>query len=285
MKYSGLVLLLVVGLIQVSCDKGVKTITTESGMALNFYEKGEVTGFTDGDIVILNLKIETEDGRIIIDSEADGDPKPIMYNAEQWAKEGLFYEALSECGLGDSLTFQVSANDFFLKTFRSPVPDSIEGASNLKMTVGIQNAMNMEDYNGMMAERQTNIESNTIEEFLAENNMVAQKTESGLRYVITQEGTGEKPQSGDMVQVHYRGTLLDDTEFDSSIGKDPLEFALGVGRVIKGWDEGIALLNVGSKATLVIPSALGYGPRGAGGRIPPNAILKFEVELVGVNNN
>jgi peptidylprolyl isomerase len=106
-------------------------------------------------------------------------------------------------------------------------------------------------------------------------------TESGLQYVITEEGAGDAPQTGDMVTVHYTGTLEDGTKFDSSYDRgDPIQFILGQGQVIPGWDEGIALLKVGGKAKLVIPPELAYGDRGAGGVIPPNATLKFDVELV-----
>ena len=100
-------------------------------------------------------------------------------------------------------------------------------------------------------------------------------------YKIEAEGAGDKPEKGQTVSVHYKGSLLDGTVFDSSFKRNqPIDFALGVGQVIPGWDEGIALLNKGAKATLIIPSDLAYGASGAGGVIPPNATLKFEVELV-----
>ena len=109
----------------------------------------------------------------------------------------------------------------------------------------------------------------------------AEETGSGLYYIIEKEGKGPKPEAGQTVAVHYTGYLMNGTKFDSSHDrKEPIEFPLGQGKVIPGWDEGIALLNVGSKAKLLIPPALAYGARGAGGVIPPNATLMFEVELV-----
>jgi peptidyl-prolyl cis-trans isomerase A (cyclophilin A) len=108
------------------------------------------------------------------------------------------------------------------------------------------------------------------------------ETASGLRYQIIQKGTGAKAEKGQQVSVHYQGALIDGTVFDSSYKrKEPIEFQLGIGQVISGWDEGLQLLNVGDKARFVIPSDLAYGSAGAGGVIPPDAILVFDVELVG----
>lgn len=107
------------------------------------------------------------------------------------------------------------------------------------------------------------------------------KTASGLDIEILEKGDGPKPSVGDTVHVHYTGTLENGTKFDSSHDRgQPIAFPLGQGRVIKGWDEGIALLNKGAKARLTIPPELGYGAQGAGGVIPPNTTLIFEVELV-----
>ncbi len=109
------------------------------------------------------------------------------------------------------------------------------------------------------------------------------KTESGLRYKMIQKGSGKKAEKGKTVSVHYSGSLENGKVFDSSYTrKKPIEFPLGMGNVIEGWDEGIALLQVGDKARFVIPSHLGYGSRGAGGVIPPNATLIFDVELMDV---
>ena len=112
-------------------------------------------------------------------------------------------------------------------------------------------------------------------------------TSSGLQMIDTKAGTGASPRSGQTVVVHYTGWLYENgkkgAKFDSSVDRnEAFEFPIGQGRVIKGWDEGVASMKIGGKRTLIIPPALGYGARGAGGAIPPNATLMFDVELLGM---
>ena len=110
-------------------------------------------------------------------------------------------------------------------------------------------------------------------------------TDSGLQYVVIEEGDGASPQTGQRVFVHYVGTLEDGTKFDSSRDRGrPFDFTIGQGQVIKGWDEGVGMMKVGDRRKLIIPPELGYGARGAGGVIPPNATLIFDVELLRIGS-
>lgn len=124
-------------------------------------------------------------------------------------------------------------------------------------------------------------------EAAAQNNGKAMTTASGLKIIDTQVGTGASPKTGQICVMHYTGWLYENgkkgAKFDSSVDRgQPFQFRIGVGMVIKGWDEGVSTMKVGGKRTLIIPSELGYGSRGAGGVIPPNATLLFEVELLDV---
>ncbi len=134
-------------------------------------------------------------------------------------------------------------------------------------------------------EEKIKAETLAMEAILKEKYGNAQTTGSGLKIMMEKEGTGAQPKAGDMVSVHYSGTLLNGTKFDSSYDRgQPISLPIGVGQVIKGWDEGIMMLKEGGKAKLIIPPHLGYGNQGAGGVIPPNAWLVFDVELVKVGN-
>ena len=137
-----------------------------------------------------------------------------------------------------------------------------------------------EDFNKSKADRIKKEKENELK-ILKDLSKGFSKTSSGLLYKFEKENNSHKPSNGNKVKVHYKGMLLDGTVFDSSFKRNqPIEFTLGVGQVIKGWDEGISLLGIGDKASFIIPSDLAYGSSGAGGVIPPNATLVFEVELI-----
>lgn len=124
----------------------------------------------------------------------------------------------------------------------------------------------------------------TPSNIMSDDDNKAVTTDSGLKYEVLKAGDGATPKTGQTVVVHYTGTLEDGTKFDSSRDRgQPFSFKLGVGQVIKGWDEGLSTMKVGDRRKLTIPPELGYGARGAGGVIPPNATLIFDVELLKIS--
>ena len=142
-------------------------------------------------------------------------------------------------------------------------------------------------YTGFAQDQKTK-DDQLLKEYFAKKKIKATKTPSGLYYVITKKGSGENAKKGQNVSMNYYGKFLDGKKFDGNVDENfkstraPLQFTLGVGQVIPGWDEGIQLLNPGTRATLYIPSAIGYGPGGRG-PIPPNTVMVFDVELLSVN--
>ena len=164
--------------------------------------------------------------------------------------------------------------------------DSIESIEIIKIGKQAEDWDSLKVFNDFFKERKKIIaEKNKLEkEKLIKISKGFNKTESGLLYKIINKNNKESPKTGDTVKVHYKGKLLDDTVFDSSYKRQqPIDFVLGQGQVIPGWDEGVSILKVGDKARFVIPSNLAYGSRGAGGVIPPDAILIFDVELLAVS--
>ncbi|WP_322549503.1 peptidylprolyl isomerase [Flavobacterium psychraquaticum] len=171
------------------------------------------------------------------------------------------------------------------------VVDAVEGSDALNSIEIIRVGEEAKNWNAVEAfitftgsrEKRLAEQKKTAEDALEKLAAGFQKTDSGLRYQIIQKGNGKQAEKGKMVSVHYQGALENGEVFDSSYKrKQPIDFKLGAGQVIEGWDEGIALLQVGDKARFVIPAYLGYGSRGAGGVIPADATLVFDVELMDV---
>ncbi|TPE45035.1 peptidylprolyl isomerase [Pontibacter mangrovi] len=216
--------------------------------------------------------------------------------------KGGLENAFMMLSAGDSGVFKLNADTLFNKTFGQPLPPFVKPGSELTFRIKAERVMNqaeaetyqqelMQKYmeeSKVRAKKQTKVDDEKIQEYIKEQNLEnVQKTESGVYYVVTEQGKGQKPAPGDEVAVHYKGTHLNGKEFDSSYnnpmsGGEPIRFPLGQGRVIQGWDDAIAELNEGSKAILLIPSPLAYGEQERGPEMPANSILRFDVELVDV---
>ena len=297
MKKLGFVVL---ALTMMAC--GGNTFQTEGGTTVTYLRKGNGETPVDSLVSMFRIKYSTEDGKVLMDAE---EPMPLKLDPNNIENQGELMACLTNLTTGDSVKFDLIASELFEKTFRAPLPDSIAPDSKIQFEITYVDQLTEDGYFEMVAAKaeaaaakQVIIDTEIIDNYLTENNIEAQGTESGLRYVITEEGSGPKPEHGQLVSVDYTGWVLNGAYFDSSnpeIAKEkglynerrpygPYQFALGTGPVIKGWHEAIALLNKGSKARIYLPSTLGYGNRDHSAVIRANSILVFDVELVEIGN-
>ncbi len=267
---------------------------SETGLAYKFHKKGDgkITP-KEGDIMSMVIVYKNSKDSVIFDSRKQG--QPIMVPLQKPSFKGGIEEGFAMMSVGDSASFVVNADSFFVKTFKMETPKFVEKGSGIFFDLKLEKVTTKAEFEKeqqtnqakQMAEMESrkNAESSEMEKYIADNKVTAKPTASGLVYVEEVKGKGAKAEKGKTVSVHYTGTLLDGTKFDSSFDhpdKAPIEFKLGEGAVIPGWDEGISLMQVGGKAKFIIPSSLAYGPSGQGPVIPPYSTLIFDVELVNV---
>ncbi|OKL38943.1 FKBP-type peptidyl-prolyl cis-trans isomerase [Pontibacter flavimaris] len=272
-----------------------------------YENKGKVapedsTGAKIGEFVAFHWQMVNSEDSIFVDTREQVPGLPRIIPVMEPTMKGGLENAFMMLSAGDSGVFKLNADTLFAKTFGQPLPAFVKPGSEITFRIKAERVMNqaeaetyqqelMQRYmeeSKVRAEKQIKVDDEAIQKYLKEQNLEnAQKTESGVYYVVTEQGKGEKPVAGDVVAVHYKGTRLDGKEFDSSYnnpmsGGEPIRFPLGQGRVIQGWDDAIAELNKGSKAILLIPSPLAYGEQAPSADIPANSILRFDVELVDV---
>ena len=267
-----------------SCTNNVKEL--ENGVSLKYFKNGSGDFVEDGEIIMFNLLYYDNEGNEQFRSQPN---EPVLQQKDSLWENIPFLNVISTLKEGDSVFFQLSLDQFLGFIPGANYPDSL-GSELMSFYAGIEDIMTREEFENYQKEQyekmkmnddqQLSIDLELIDNYLKENNIEAIKTESGLRYVVQEEGEGRNAAPGDNVSVHYTGMLLNGEVFDSSLERQPLSFTLGQGMVIQGWDEGISYFNKNAKGTIYIPSYLGYGARGAGGAIPPNAVLVFEIELI-----
>ena len=271
-----------------ACKNEEKFQASDDGFQYKFVRTGEGDTLKEGDVIFYNIKYTTETDSLLFESKP-GEPTPVPYTPQYWEHLGPLYKAFKLIKKGDSIIIKIPTKSLFEESFKTQVPPGINADGEIIFYIGAEKVMSQEELQAEAMERmeaQKGKDEEIIEGYLKEKGLTAKKTGSGLRYIIEKEGAGPNPEPGDIVTVHYTGMLLDGTKFDSSLDSNkPLTFAIGRGQVIRGWDEGIALLKKGGKGKLIIPSSLAYGERGAGGVIPPNSVLIFDVELVDLKKN
>lgn len=289
------------------CDNQ-RTATTSDGIEYKYINEGSDKP-NPGDYVLYHFTAVNENDSTFINSYDQDFPAYLQYDTAAQTQSGID-EIFLGLKKGDSILVNTTAEKMF---GGFGVPPFLRNEEVISLRIGVVDVLNEEsfqDYFNTLAEkqqekqaqvakRQTTEDIQIIEKYVAENNLDAKRTESGLFYVIEKEGSGQEVNQGDMVSVHYTGYVLDGTVFDTSResvakanntfqegrqgGYVPIEFEVGMGRVIQGWDEGLQLLRKGSIAKLIIPSPLAYGDRQASEVITANSVLVFDVEVTDVN--
>jgi FKBP-type peptidyl-prolyl cis-trans isomerase FkpA len=239
----------------------------------------------DGDVIILDMRYETSDGKVLFDSKKTN--RAYMRTIKPPTHPGGSIEdALNMMKVGDSASFKINAGDFFKFSLKqNALPANVNNTDDLIFHIRMKEILKKENYSTQLDKLYHSSEAKEmelLESYLKRTNVTSEPTESGLYYIMLEKGTGKKAEKGKIVSVHYTGSLISGKVFDSSIGKNPIEFQLGSRRVIPGWEEGIAMMQEGEKARLIIPSKLAYGERGAGKDILPYSTLVFDVELIQV---
>lgn len=275
-------------------EKSYPGYENKNGLCYRFFTQNEGETPQIGDVAEVVITCVVNDTMTII---------PLMPNLlmmQQPMFSGDIYEGLAMMHKGDSASFIVDIDSTFKYFYGQPtLPAEYKSTDVMRFEIKLNSFLPEKEYiqnyandikkrnDGRAAEMKQKFPKETakaakeLSNYMAKNKIKAKPTASGLYYVKTQEGTGEHPELGRPVSMHYTGKLLDGTVFDSSIERGmPFQFNLGVGQVIAGWDEGVQLMTKGEKGVLYIPYYLGYGDQGAGGAIPPFANLIFEVELV-----
>ena len=262
---------------------------TENGLYYKQIVAGQGPQLQMGDYIKVRLAYYLGDSLLFT---TDDLPESAYDQVRESVFKGDLYEGFRMMHVGDSMSFMINSDSTFRKQFRAPIlPDFVSPDVFLRWEVVVDEAYTQEEFTKIqeaIAQKQMEAAAakqqaadDEFQAYLEANGIKAQPTESGLVYVCTKKGKGPKPGYKQMVKVHYTGRLLDGTVFDSSVERgEPIEFQLGVGQVIPGWDEGIALMSKGEKGILYIPSKLAYGPRQAGELITPYSNLIFDVELV-----
>ena len=255
---------------------------TDTGLYYKEITKGTGNQVNEGDIVTARLAYYINDSLLFT---TYADPNPFYYPIQKSVFPGDLHEAFKMMHVGDSMSFMIKADSCYKKLFmgKDPMPAYCTPEAYLRWEVVVDDALAETAFIEKMQQEQAAMGQKANEEFKAylnANGVKEDPQESGFVYVRTKKGKGPKPGYKQTVKVHYTGRLLDGTKFDSSLDRgEPIVFPLGVGAVIRGWDEGIALMQKGEKGILYIPYYLAYGPSQRG-PIPAYANLVFEVELV-----
>ncbi|MFW5805809.1 MAG: FKBP-type peptidyl-prolyl cis-trans isomerase [Bacteroidales bacterium] len=265
-------------------DKGFNE--TDSGLEYKIHQQHPDNQKPQkGDVVILNMMYETHEGDVLFNS-SDMDRTYLQTIKPPSYTGGSFEEALAMMHLKDSASFRINAHDFLKFSIKQEnIPENIASGDKITIHIKLKGILKEEDYGSQITKNlHTSIEKEMelLDHYLEITNTTVEPDSSGLFVVHLEKGTGEKPKPGDIVTIHYTGKFISGKPFDTSIGKQPMRFAVGAGKVIKGLELGVQQLKEGGKARLIIPSKLAYGKQGKD-KILPYSTLIFEIELINVD--
>lgn len=289
-----LIWILMAAVMVASCTKN-NDFVTESGVEVSTLEKGTDGALIKDSVAVIYLKMVTgEDDKVLMEA---GEAQPLALAYDPAMEAGHIQDVLNNLEVGDSVYFETNIKNLFEQTYKTQIPPDLDTAAVVRVNMRLARQMSKEAYTAysrklqedaqakeaIMLEEKIGTDGSEIDTYLDSLEVSVETTESGLRYAITQEGSGPTAEPGDQVTVHYDGRLLSGEPFDSSRERgEPFTFQIGQGRVIPGWDEGIAYIQEGGKATLYVPSPLAYGARSPSPRIPAYSILVFDVEVLKV---
>ncbi len=279
MKNNVVLTLAAAVMLLVSCNK---METTESGVQYKIITHDKSARMVaEGDILLMNLRIATQGSdSVILETYSNNSPRYIP------ADEPVLKEVFAMMAKGDSAEVIVNADTLFKKSFGSEKPEGMASETHVRFYVTVVDVFNQAEMQQKQMQQMSEFvekDSVAMQEFLATLQNI-QTTASGLKYVVVKKTAGKAVAKGNKVSMQYRGTLLNGQEFDSNMdgAAAPFEFSVGLGQVIPGWDEGVALMHEGEEYKFIIPWKLAYGERGAG-PIPPFSSLVFDVKLVKIN--
>lgn len=290
MKKTNIFLIVALAAGMASCGQmGYKK--TPSGVEYKIHVEGKGPKVKVGEYLEVNMKNFMGDTMVL----STYDMLPQIFQIQKPQGKYDFMEAMALLGPGDSATFLVPADSVFGELNRPPFLKKGQKIRLVVKAVKVLKSLNEANAEFTAMQNtyntaQTVKDNKVIEDYLAKNHLKGIKSPQGVYIVIKQDGNGAIPQTGQLVKVNYTGKTLEGQVFDSNVDSAfrhvaPLEFPLGQGQVIRGWDEGIAQLKKGTKASLIIPSPMAYGLMGQPPVIKPNTILVFDVELLDVRNN
>jgi FKBP-type peptidyl-prolyl cis-trans isomerase FkpA len=305
MKNSILVSLVVFAI----CSACSNERETASGQKFTVVKKGDGKEIKAKQIMVMDFSFKDGKDSVWFDTRKNPYPQIMQKQAQPQNGDALL-EVIYMLTKGDSVTVKMSAKDVFAKAFKQPMPPKVDSTSFFTFFISMKDAMDSVQFTKYREElvskqnekaikqekEQLAKDSVIIANFLKEKNISAMTTSSGLRYVITKPGKGENAKDGQTAKVNYAGYLLNGKYFDTSIesvakqnniyqqgrGYAPYPVPVGQGRVIKGWDEALKLMNKGCKMTIYVPSTLAYGPQKRSEDIIENSILAFDMEVVDI---